>query len=108
MSVHLSLHLLRPLPSQVYFHIIPSSGLTILVVTTYVTIQWGVPAPPASPQYQQQKDGTQVRIDIDMTLVGMEEGRQREVAAKKVGEAKCVDSLPDPNILGWHTKEDRT
>jgi len=33
-----------------------------------------------------------------MTLVGMEEGRQGEVAAKRMGEAKCVDSLPDPNI----------
>ena len=28
----------------------------------------------------------------------MEEGRQREVAAKKMGEAKCVDSLADPKV----------
>ena len=36
-----------------------------------------------------------------MTLVEMEEGRQRELAAKEMGEARCVDSLPDPNIDLW-------
>jgi hypothetical protein len=36
-----------------------------------------------------------------MTLAGMEEGRQRDLAAKEMGEAKCVDSLPDPNVDLW-------
>jgi len=43
-----------------------------------------------------------------MTLVGMEEGRQREVATKKMGEAKYVDSLPNPNIDLWADIQKKT
>lgn len=38
----------------------------------------------------------------------MEEGRQREVATKQMGEAKCVFSLPDPNIDLWADIQKKT
>lgn len=43
-----------------------------------------------------------------MTLVGVWEGRQREVAAKKMGKAKCVASLPDLNTDLWAYREKKT
>jgi len=43
-----------------------------------------------------------------MTMVGMEEGKQREVANKKMGEAKYVDSLPNPNIDLWADIQKKT
>jgi hypothetical protein len=39
---------------------------------------------------------------------GGRQARQREVAAKKMGEAKCVDSLPDPNIDLWADIQKKT